>query len=262
MTDPAFYSKVADQFGGYPDWPPRTAHYPEGDPEEYFDTVLGSLGSLGGPGAAGAAGAALLDVGCADGRNLLAVADRFARVRGIDLSPGMLEAARRNRTASGLDHVVFEVGDARATGLPDASVDVVSSRRGPLFPGEFHRVLTGRGAVVHLGIGEQDVRALKEAFGRGQNYGRWDRLPLAQEGREQLERAGFRVEQREFRFDEYFHSAEDLRGFLRKVPIFEDFDPVDDQRCLDTFLQRATSPRGIHLARHWFVLVARKAVAA
>jgi len=256
VTDPAFYTRVADRFGGYPDWPPRAAHYPEGDPEEYFDARLGALG---------AADAGLLDVGCADGRNLLAVADRFARVRGIDLSARMLEAARRNQERAGpgraVGHVVFEVGDASATGLPDASVDVVSSRRGPLFPGEFHRVLTDRGAVVHLGIGEHDARALKEALGRGQNYGRWDEVPLAQQGRESLERAGFRVEHRAFRFEEYFHSAQDLRGFLGKVPIFEDFDPVADQRGLDAYLRRATSPRGVHLARHWFVLVARKAAA-
>ncbi|WP_328914477.1 MULTISPECIES: class I SAM-dependent methyltransferase [unclassified Streptomyces] len=250
MTNPAFYSKVAGQFGGYPDWPPRDTHYPEGDPEEFFDTVLTALGG----------GGRLLDVGCADGRNLLALADRFAQVRGIDMSPEMLAAARRNQREAGLDHVVFEVGDAAATRLPDGSVDVVSSRRGPLCPAEFHRVLGERGAVVHLGIGEQDARALKETFGRGQNYGRWHTVPPAQEGQVRLEEAGFCVEHRAFRFDEHFHSADDLRGFLRKVPIFEDFDPVADKERFDAYVERATSERGVHLARHWFVLVARKGI--
>ncbi|WP_329180362.1 class I SAM-dependent methyltransferase [Streptomyces sp. NBC_01477] len=249
MTNPAFYSEVAGRFGGYPDWPPRATHYPEGDPEEFFDTVLTGLAT---------ADADLLDVGCADGRNLLALADRFARVRGIDLSPEMLEAARRNQREAGLDHVVFELADASATGLPDASVDVVSSRRGPLYAAEFHRVLTDQGVVVHLGIGEQDVRALKEVFGRGQNYGGWNAVPLAEEAQARLELAGFRVQHRGFRFDEHFHSADDLRGFLRKVPIFEDFDPVADQERFDAYAEQAASPRGIHLARHWFVLVASK----
>ncbi|GAB2720302.1 class I SAM-dependent methyltransferase [Kitasatospora kifunensis] len=255
MTNPAFYSKVAGQFGGYPDWPPRETHYPEGDPEQYFDSVLTALGAGAG---AGGGGTRLLDVGCADGRNLLAVADRFSRVHGIDLSPEMLAAARRNQREAGLDHVLFEVADASATGLPDSSVEVVSSRRGPLFPDEFHRVLTEHGTVVHLGIGEQDVRALKEVFGRGQHFGRWNTVPLAREGQAQLEQAGFRVEHRSFRFDEYFHSAHDLRGFLQKVPIFEDFDPVADRARFDAYVERAGSQRGIHLARHWFVLVARK----
>ncbi|WNI16408.1 class I SAM-dependent methyltransferase [Actinacidiphila sp. ITFR-21] len=250
MTSPAFYSKVAGQFGGYPDWPPRTTHYPDGDPEEYFDTALTAFG----------AGGRLLDVGCADGRNLLAVADRFRQVLGIDLSPEMLEAAHRHQREAALAHVAFEVGDASATRLARGSVDVVSSRRGPLCPAEFHRVLTDQGAVVHLGIGEQDVRALKEAFGRGQNYGRWCGVPAAQEDQARLEEAGFSVEHRAFRFDEYFHSADDLRGFLRKVPIFEDFDPVADKEPFDAYVGRARSERGIHLARHWFVLVARKAL--
>ncbi|MFF7635018.1 class I SAM-dependent methyltransferase [Kitasatospora sp. NPDC008050] len=250
MTNPAFYSKVAARFGGYPDWPPRDTRYPDGDPEVYVDTMLAALG-----------GGSLLDVGCADGRNLLAVADRFRRVRGIDLSPEMVAAARRNQRESGLDHVDFEVGDASATGLPDGSVDVLCSRRGPLFPAEFHRVLAPQGAVVHLGIGEQDVRALKEAFGRGQNYGGWHEAPLADQGRARLTAAGFDVEQRSFRFDEYFHHPDDLRGFLGKVPIFEDFDPVADRPAFESYLARATGERGIHLARHWFVLIARKSAA-
>lgn len=247
MSDPAFYSKVATRFGGYPDWPPRDTDYPEGDPEAYVDSVLAALG-----------GGSLLDVGCADGRNLLAVADRFPRVRGIDLSPEMVAAARRNQARTSLDHVVFEVGDASATGLPDHSVDVLCSRRGPLFPAEFHRVLKPGGAVVHLGIGEQDVRALKEAFGRGQHYGGWHEAPLAEQGRARLVAAGFAVEIRSYRFDEYFHHPQDLRGFLGKVPIFEDFDLDADRAALDGYLARATGERGIHLARHWFVLVARK----
>ncbi|MFI6345790.1 class I SAM-dependent methyltransferase [Streptomyces sp. NPDC050560] len=246
---PDFYSRVAEKFGGYSSGARRTTRFPEGDPEEVFDTVARTVA---GP------GARLLDVGCADGRNLLALAPDFARVDGLDLAPEMVASARRHLAASGLTHVVFAAGDASATGFPDAAFDVLTSRRGPLFPEEFRRVLRPGGSLVYLGIGEQDVRALKETFGRGQLYGRWDGVPVARQERKRLERAGFTVvRERDFAYDEYFHTPRDLDTFLQMVPIFEDYSPQGDRDAFERYLALATTDEGVHLARHWFVLHAR-----
>ncbi|GAA2331952.1 class I SAM-dependent methyltransferase [Streptomyces kunmingensis] len=246
---PGFYSKVAEKFGGYSSGAQRTTSYPQGDPEEEFDALVHELGTPTGR---------LLDVGCADGRNLLSVAPSFGRVEALDLSPEMLASAEHHRAESGLDHVRFAVGDASATGFPDGAFDLVTSRRGPLFPDEFRRVLRTGGSVVYLGIGERDVRTLKEAFGRGQLYGRWTGTPVALEERRRLEDAGFTVDyEREFSYDEFFHTPGDLDRFLQMVPIFEDYDSESDREAFDRYVGQATTQEGIHLARHWFVLRAR-----
>ncbi|WP_327370962.1 class I SAM-dependent methyltransferase [Streptomyces sp. NBC_01217] len=248
--NPEFYSKVATRFGGYSSGAKRTTLYPEGDPEALFDQITTGLGG---------SEARLLDVGCADGRNLLAIAPSFAHVHAIDLAPQMLESAELSLAASGLHHVEFSLRDASATGFPDGSFDVITSRRGPLFPEEFHRLLRPGGAVVHLGIGEQDVRALKELFGRGQLYRRWEGAPVSQEERARLERAGFTVlREQSVPYLEYFHSAAELDRFLQAVPIFEDYDQERDREPFDRYVEAASEERGILMDRHWFVLHARR----
>lgn len=65
----------------------------------------------------------VLDVGCGDGTHLRALADCIDRGLGIDLSPRMIRAARRQTQQSALR---FRVGDAeRLASVPDASVDTV-----------------------------------------------------------------------------------------------------------------------------------------
>ncbi|GAA4609994.1 SAM-dependent methyltransferase [Actinoplanes octamycinicus] len=58
------------------------------------------------------------DIGCGTGRLLPYLRDRGLNPRGVDLSPGMIETARR-------DHPEFryEVADLRALPFPDASLD-------------------------------------------------------------------------------------------------------------------------------------------
>jgi SAM-dependent methyltransferase len=248
--NPEFYSKVAEKFGGYSSGAQRTTIYPEGDPEALFDRITTGLGEPA---------ARLLDVGCADGRNLLAIAPSFGHVHAIDLAPQMLDSAVRSLAASGLRHVEFSLGDAAATGFPDGHFDVITSRRGPLFAEEFHRLLRPGGALVHLGIGEQDARELKEVFGRGQLYRSWEGSPVCHEEQVRLRRAGFTVlREQAVRYQEYFHSAADLSRFLEMVPIFEDYDQAQDRELFDRYVEAASEERGILMDRHWFLLHARR----
>jgi SAM-dependent methyltransferase len=100
----------------------------------------------------------VLDVGCGPGRTTGLLAARGLRVVGIDLSPGMIEVARRDRPE--LD---FRVGSMTALDVPDGSVagivswwsiihlprDVV-----PQAFAEFHRVLAPGGTLLlgfHVG---------------------------------------------------------------------------------------------------------------
>ena len=252
--DAEFYSRVADRFGGYFSDAQSTDVFPDGRPDAAFDELVAALG---------APRARLLDVGCADGRRLLHTSRAYGAVTGIDLSPSMLECAERYREEAGLTHVAFELCDAARTGLPDGSVDVVTSRRGPLVAGEFQRVLRPGGALVYMGIGEQDARELKETFGRGQDFGSWHGRPLADEVAGELSEAGFTVTRsQEFRFEEFYHSAGDLDTFLQQVPIIEDYDPAADKEAFERYAASATADGRIRLPRHWFIVQAQKPAAA
>jgi precorrin-6B methylase 2 len=66
----------------------------------------------------------LIDLGCGDGRIVLAAARNYgARGIGIDIDPELIERAKRLAKASGVDHLVeFRVEDATQTSLADATV--------------------------------------------------------------------------------------------------------------------------------------------
>jgi ubiquinone/menaquinone biosynthesis C-methylase UbiE len=65
----------------------------------------------------------VLDVGTGTGRGARAVVERFpsAEVTGIDVSPAMVEQARRN-----VERASFQVGDAARPPFPDGSFDLVT----------------------------------------------------------------------------------------------------------------------------------------
>ena len=104
----------------------------------------------------------VLDVGCGPGRVVGLLHERGLPVIGIDLSPGMIEVARRDHP--GLD---FRVGSMTALDLPDRELTGVISWWSiihlprdvvPQAFAEFHRVLAP-GGVLLLGfhVGEEST---------------------------------------------------------------------------------------------------------
>jgi SAM-dependent methyltransferase len=79
-----------------------------------------------------AAGQKLLDVACGTGVVAVTAARRGAKVCGLDLSPVLLERARRNASVANLN-IDFVEGDAEALPYPNASFDVVLSQFGHIF---------------------------------------------------------------------------------------------------------------------------------
>ena len=75
------------------------------------------------------AGARVLDIGCGTGALCLRAAERSARVKGIDISAGMLEvAAQRVRDAGATDSIeLVEMGIALLDGEDSGSYDAVMS---------------------------------------------------------------------------------------------------------------------------------------
>ncbi|MEV6569017.1 class I SAM-dependent methyltransferase [Streptomyces kronopolitis] len=251
--DAEFYSRVAERFGGYRSDARSTDVFPDGRPDDVFDELAKALGTPD---------ARLLDVGCADGRSLLRISPAYGDVTGMDLSTSMLECAARYRAEAGLSHVSFELCDATRTGLPDGYADVVTSRRGPLIPAEFERVLRPGGVVMYMGIGEQDARELKETFGRGQDFDSWNGRPLAEGIAQELADAGFVVTNNQsFRFEEFYHSPEDLDTFLHQVPIIDNYDSAADKEAFDRYVAAVSVDQGVRLSRHWFLVQAQKPAA-
>ncbi len=69
------------------------------------------------------AGDSLLDLGCGDGRIVLAAAARGYRARGVDLDPRLIERCRASTREAGMtDRASFEVGNFFDTDLTQADV--------------------------------------------------------------------------------------------------------------------------------------------
>ena len=125
----------------------------------------------------------VLDVGTGTGLVAALAADRFpkAEVVGVDLSPRMIEVARRNH---GSERIRFEVADASALPFTDGAFDLAVLLNMIPFAGELARVLEPRGRLAIL-------------FSRGPETPIW--VP-PKTLRPQLEQAGF-VDVEEHRVD-------------------------------------------------------------
>jgi len=71
-------------------------------------------------------GKTVLEYGCGDGINTVALARRGARVKAVDISPELISIARQRLAANRITaDVEYIVGSAHDLPLPDSSVDIV-----------------------------------------------------------------------------------------------------------------------------------------
>jgi SAM-dependent methyltransferase len=119
----------------------------------------------------------VLDLGTGTGVVALALAERYpaAEVTGIDLSPGMVDEARRKLSPELAGRIRFEVGDASALEYPDGAFDLVVLSNMIPFYDELARIVARCGTLVF-------------SFSRGAE------TPIyvsAERSREELARRGF-----------------------------------------------------------------------
>lgn len=101
--------------------------------------------------AAGAVeGDAWLDVGSGTGELAFIATATGASVRGCDLSPTLVETAKRQAAERGLE-IPFEVGDVENLPFGDGSFDVVSSSVGAIFAPDHARTAEELGRVCKQG---------------------------------------------------------------------------------------------------------------
>jgi SAM-dependent methyltransferase len=131
--------------------------------------------------AAPAPGATVADVGCGNGAYLAELARRgFAgRVLGLDLSPGMLAAARDRSPG----YAALLAADATALPLPDGAADLTLAMHmlyhvpDPSQAVRELRRVTRPGGRVVIGLnGTDHLRELRELVGAVRGDGRWGRF--------------------------------------------------------------------------------------
>jgi SAM-dependent methyltransferase len=129
-----------------------------------------------------------LEVACGPGIVSRQLAPRVAAVHGVDLTPAMIEVARREAAAAGADNVSFALGDATALDLADSSFDGAITRFSlhhiPA-PGrvisEMARVTAPGGPVVvadHLADEDADAAAWSQEIERMRDPSHWACLSL------------------------------------------------------------------------------------
>ena len=244
-----FYDKIAKKFRQYHTGAKYNKEYPAGDPEEVFKNNLLALACKE---------KTVLDSGCADGRFTLSIAPHFKKIIAIDLSKGMLNAARKLQKDKEITNVDFEYMDAHRIKYPDKTFDVIYNRRGPTDYSEFHRLLKQEGYYLEIQIGEQDAKDIKVIFGRGQNFGKWNESTL-ERNKQKAKDEGFKIVfTQDYHYNEYYFSSADLDLFLQGVPIFEDYDPIKDNELLKKYISQFQEKKGIRFPRHRVVMVAKK----
>jgi SAM-dependent methyltransferase len=115
-----------------------------------------------------AAGDEWLDLGCGVGDVAFRAARAGATVTASDLSPALLETARRRAAEYGLD-IAFDVADAQNLPNADASFDVVSSSVGIIFAPDHARVASELARVCRPG-GRVGLTAWKKESGVGRMF--------------------------------------------------------------------------------------------
>lgn len=127
-----------------------------------------------------------LETACGPGVISRHLAPHVRAVHGVDLTPAMVALARESAAAAGLANATFAVGDATATGLPDASFDGAITRFSlhhiPV-PGrvleELARVVAPGGGIVvadHLGDEDPDALAWSQEVERLRDPSHWASL--------------------------------------------------------------------------------------
>lgn len=249
ISDQKFYDKVAKKFGGYKSEAIHETSFPDRNPEEIF---LEQFVKYGGE------NKIVLDIGCADGRFTLKVAEKFHKIFGIDVSSEMLARAKQFQKEKKISNVVFQEADAEKLPFQDKYFDLAYSRRGPSPYAEITRVIKQSGYYLEICIGEKDAKELKEIFGRGQGFGEWD-TSTAKTKTDNLVSLGFNVLfVHDYFYSEIYPDMVNLDLFLQSVPIFKDFDSAKDKECLLAYSKKFNVSDGIELKRHRVIVVAEK----
>ncbi|MDP2940488.1 MAG: class I SAM-dependent methyltransferase [Candidatus Omnitrophota bacterium] len=188
----------------------------------------------------------VLDIGTAEGNRFMGLSKHIKKGVGIDLEPGMIKLANRNKREAGITNITFKCLDADKLDFPPETFDVITVKHSPINFKDAFRALKPGGRFFTQQVAENDKWNLKKAFGRGQDY---DRMPgtLLKLYKEQAGKAGFqKIKSRTSSIPHYFKSKQKLLDFFEKAPTIPEFGKHrKDYEILEKFIAKNRSPQGI-----------------
>ncbi len=205
----------------------------------------------------------VLDVGTGGGERFLALARYFALGVGVDISPEMVETAKRNRRAAGVAHVSFEEGRAEALRFADAAFDVVLNRHSEVHVTETLRVLRPGGVFITQQVGLGNTRNICALFGCSP-WGTYDPSAVLEAASARALAAAFReqgarvecVAEYDVRY--WFGDRESLIFWLKALPLPQDFAIETHWQQVERIVQEFSTPRGIETNEQRELLIVRK----
>lgn len=201
----------------------------------------------------------LLDIGTGGGERLLSISDSALLLVGIDNSNGMVQTAAANLHKSNKSNVRFLQMDAANLEFPSSFFNMVTCQHSHFCSEEVSKVLVQEGWFLTQQVSNNDKYNIKQAFGRGQQFGA-DEGILKDKYLSELARAGFtEIQSYEYEAAEYYESYEDLVFLLKYTPIIPDFGACDnDFNILRKFITDNETVQGIRTNSNRFMIIARK----
>lgn len=146
-----------------------------------------------------------------------------------------------------------------AVQFPDKFFDIISCRHAPFSASEVFRLLRSGGIFLCQNVTEEDKINIKQAFGRGQNYGLPDGKLLKKDVKK-LNKAGFtQIKTDQYNAVVYYQAPKDLLFTLKNTPIIMDFGSKDtDLELFKKFIKENTTNKGIVTNSSRSLIVAKK----
>ncbi len=196
----------------------------------------------------------VIDIGTAEGNNLLRLAPKIKKAIGIDVEPDMIRLAKQNKKLQKITNVIFRQMDANHLDFPDEYFDLAIIKHSPINFLEVYRILKKDGRCITQQVHETDKQNLKHAFGRGQGYNKKSSA-LLKKYKQQARNAGFiHIKSKISNIPYYFKSESHLRKFLNKTPTIHDFGKKNDEDTLKRFILQHKNARGIKSNTSRFLL--------
>ena len=115
------------------------------------------------------AGEMVLDVACGTGNTALMARARNAVVTGLDLTPELLEIAKKRAAEEGYVDITWKAGDAEDLPFPDGTFDIVVSSCGLMFAPDQQKVASEVARVTKRG-GRIAIQAWTRESGVGRMF--------------------------------------------------------------------------------------------
>lgn len=209
----------------------------------------------------------ILDLGTGGGEKVLkCMPKKVGMIIGTDLSPKMIETAKKNALNYPEVKAKFTVMNNLKLEFPNELFDIVVARHTVINAKEIHRILSKSGILIVRGVDKYDCWDLKKLFGRGQAFN--DKKAISQKDFEDIKKAGFKdVKLIPIELNEYYEIQEDLLNLLLKTPILTEFSeennneiskPKIEKDLFDLYVKKNTTKKGIVLRRNYYGIVAKK----